>query len=281
VRRVCVLLSVALITGGVGLTPGADSRQPARVRTAAVIDLKVVYVSGLFALGPLTYRLGCYPASGTMPHAKSVCAAIVQRPGMVLSGPGQSHSCPFSTLVTISGNYRGQRIAVTFSPCLSRQEDFTARWLSFLPSYEDLTRVRVDHGLGPLNLGSPASSARDLLGTPQAETDGLAVYEPGWSSGFRQTVRAIFAVGYGHGRVTTLVDNSPSLTIYGEQQPFTARSGPRLRRWRRVRCDGVSALASHAFRGGEATTIIRPSVDHPVVIVTSTPKQACAAAARL
>jgi hypothetical protein len=254
----------------------------------AAIALELVYDNGQ-GFGTETFQLHCDPLSGTLPDPAAACSAIANDPQLVLSGPGTDHSCPaFTPGVDVRGTYNGQQVDVAFSGCLSGQDDSIGRWIALLGAQQQ-NRVRLDRGLGPLSLGEKASVVHTLLGPAQTTLSGVEVYRLNWAAGFNETIPAVYGVGYNAGRVVTLISNSIELTVYGQHrvalltEPRGTRRGLRahgpLNGWLRIKCDGVGALADHILR--YATTIIRRAVDHPLVIVTSRPVRACAAATRI
>jgi hypothetical protein len=284
VNRRNLLLSVVLISGVVGLT--ASAAQGSTPASHATISLKVAFTQR-DGFGRLSYRLDCDPQSGTMPHLKAVCAAIARHPGMVPGGPRhvptsclESSSGPSipplpASSVTVTGTDHGRQADGIVLPC------FKTLWLSFLPTALDLDRVRVDRGLGPLQLGQSASSVRQLLGQANEERQGLHIYRLGIEQ-VTFGLPVIFAVGYGHsGRVTTLIYNTASLSLYGERPTVSPGSRSRRRGWLWVGCGGHHALADHRPVDGKATTIIRsPIASISTVIVSSMPDAACMAATR-
>jgi len=274
-----VSLGAGVAIGSPGLAAG---------EMTAAIALEIAYDNGQ-GFGTETYRLNCDPVSGTLPDPAAACSAISNDPQLVLSGPGTDHSCPaFTPGVEVRGTYDGQQVDVGFSGCLSGQDDSIGRWIALLPSQQQ-NRVRLDRGLGPLHLGEKASAVRTLFGPAQTTLSGVDVYRLDWAAGFSETIPAVYGVGYHAGRVVTLISNSIDLTVYGQHRvavlteppgthPGLSARGP-LKAWLRIKCDGASALADHNPR--HATTIIRRAVDHPIVIVSTRPVRACAAATRI
>jgi hypothetical protein len=229
----------------------------------------------------LHYRLSCQPPSGTLSRPRAACAAIARVPAMLFppAQTGGPRSCPpphWSLAVT--GSYRGRRVdASFFSPC--GEAAIGGLWLAYLPSPQQLERVDVDRGLGPLHLGEPAASARDLLGPPTERKGSLDVYHLGVVASVHEGVPVIFAVGYGHlRRVTSLIYNGFP-TIYQESLALPPGKSSPVRRWPTVVCGGRPGRADHKLIAGRPTTIIWSSTDHPTAIVTSTPFAACAGAA--
>jgi hypothetical protein len=251
---------------------------------AATSSLEIVYRT--FAAAGLTYGLRCDPASGTLARASAACAAIALNPGMIPGLPASTTpvqcSLPAGSKpplpgfsVAVTGTYRGQPIAT--EACFDEEA-----WLPFLPTLEELDRVRVDRGIGPVSLGEAAASVRGLLGAPQKQSHGLQIYESKAVEQGALGVPTIFAIGYGRsGKVTTVIDNELSLRVEGEHPTVTPSAGSKLHKWLWLGCGGHHVLADHRPLSRRATTIIDPTVGSiSTVIVSGTPGAACVAAAR-
>jgi hypothetical protein len=180
--------------------------------------------------------------------------------------------------VEVTGTYGAQSVHAGFvSPsCGADSDRFGSRWLAYLPSSRQLESVRVDRGLGPLRLGQPCASVRELLGPHARRKGGFLVYHD--SDIEIEGAPVIFAVGYGRsGRVTSLIYNGP-LVAFGEQLARAPGKRSPLRRWRTLLCGGHHSLANHRPVIGRPTTIVRYSAESPTAIVTTTPSAACARA---
>jgi hypothetical protein len=157
-------------------------------------------------------------------------------------------------------------------------------WQPFLPSSEYLDEIRVDKGMGPLQLGERRASVRSLLGAPSETISGVDVYVSEGSSigavtpavrvgGF---VREMFAVGYGrHGGVATIISNWLAVTSGRWRTTASAPASWSLPHLRGVVCAGRRSLASRALNTRGPTTILWPSAGNSTVIVTSASTSAC------
>lgn len=283
-------LAIAIIALGVGgvVVSQAQSGTPAPGRAG----LEVIYTNPEGFAG-LTYLLTCDPASGTISNPAAVCTEISKDPGMVFSSVGRDHSCRPSPSVGVRGTDAGHNVRVTFSPCLSGQDEAAlGHWLAYLPSAEQENRLRLDRALGILYLGEREAAVSSLLGPPQAVISGLDVYQPydaEVGDGCHMTTRGIVGVGYDRaGRVVTLIGDQRELTIDGKKvswlaAPCPGEGEPRahgpLKKWVSITCGGSRALADHDLR--RSATVILLTAQQPTVIVSRTPTTACLAAARI
>jgi hypothetical protein len=270
-RRGAILVLAAILAC---LAAGCGSAMPAA-------SLRITY-SDLMDFGPVTYALRCSPASGTAPDPKALCAAISSRPALVLSGPGQDHTCPPTPSVDVRGTYGGKPISVEFSACLAGQGDLISRWLALLPSSAALDTVRLDRGLGPLALGQSRAAVKALVGPAKHDSVGIDVYQSGVEDGFLKATPVTLRVGYDRaGRVQTLASHLIALTLDGHEIASTTQRAGRLtgllKSWTQVRCGRDAALADHPVTDGAPTTIIQSSLDHPTVVISTVARTACAA----
>ena len=267
--------------------------------------LQIVYTNRE-GFSDLTYTLTCDPASGTIAEPAAVCAQIASQPEMVFAEPYGDHSCPPSSALSVSGEYGGRAVKVTFSPC-AFGPDYQGSWERFLPTEAEQNEIGIDRAVGPFALGETQSSVEALLARPPAGTpNGLYVYHP-WnfvtSSCARSSSGAhpILAIRYNsEGRVETVIGNQNTLAIQGQKvwsllvrcpHPETLENVPRsegpLKSWLPAMCGGREALADHPLSEGAAPqdiTIVIPagvSDQFSVVIATSDPASACEDAARL
>ncbi len=236
-------------------------------------SLQITYTDTM-GFGPVTYRLRCSPSTGTAPDPTAICAAIASRPALVLSGPGQDHSCPPTPSVGVQGIYGGKPVSVAFSACLAGQGDLIGRWLALLPGSASLDAVRLDRGLGPLTLGQSRIAVQALLGPAKHAAAGMNVYQSGVAAGLRKAIPVSLSVGYDRdGRVQTLASNLIALTLDGHQIALTAVRGNGLagllKSWMQIRCGRNAALADHAAGDGVPTTIIESTPDHPTVVIST------------
>jgi hypothetical protein len=246
-----------------------------------VASLRITYAD-VMDFGPVTYALGCSPATGTAPDPKAICAAIASRPALVLSGPGQDHACPPTPSVDVQGTYGGKPVKVSFSACLGGQDDLISRWLALLPISATLDAVRLDHGLGPLTLGQRRAAVQALLGPAKRVSAGIDEYQSGVDEGFLRATPVTLRVGYDRaGRVQTLASNLIALTLDGHEiASMTQRANGLtglLEAWTKVRCGPDAALADHPVGDGVPTTIIQSSPDHPTIVISTVARNACAA----
>jgi hypothetical protein len=274
-----VLFLVVLGGAGGSVAVATDSLGIARMSRQPATSLSITYDVRIFRLH---YRLGCDPPSGTLPRAGGACAAIARTPTMVFQQPLVENlpirKCPaHEWSIAVSGSYRGRPVDATFSsPC--GEVEIGRRWLSHLPSRDELTRVRVDRGLGPVDLGESAAAVRDRLGPPAERKAHMQVYHLGIEGTAHQELPVIFAVGYGRSnRVTSLIWNGFA-SIFGERLSLTPHRGSPVAHWHAAVCGGRAARSDHRLADGRPTTIIWSS-DHATVIVTSTPASACSGAA--
>jgi hypothetical protein len=245
-----------------------------------VASLRMTYTD-LMDFGPVTYALGCSPATGSAPDPQAICAAIASRPALVLSGPGRDHSCPPTPSVDVQGTYDGKPVNVSFSACLAGQDDLISRWLALLPGSATLDAVRLDRGLGPLTLGQSRAAVQALLGPAKHISAGIDVYQSGVDEGFLKATPVTLRVGYDRaGRVQTLSSNLIALTLDGHKIASTAQRANGLtgllKSWTQVRCGPDGALADHPVGNGVPTTIIQSSPDHPTVVISTVARNACA-----
>ena len=259
---------------------GASSGNANPAKFAAA--LRITYTDPLGFVIPETYQLQCDPPSGSAPHPSAICEAIANQPALVLSGPGQNHSCPPLPSVEVRGIYRGAPIDVTFSGCLGGQDDLIARWLSLLPTAQIQNAVRLDRGLGLLNLKESRAAVQALLGPSTQVSKGIHIYRPGEATGFLKAIPVMLGVGYDHaGRVETLVSNSIQLTLDGHPIASTAPRGNgltgQLSTWVHLRCGRTAAIADHPLIDRAPATIIESTVDHPTIVIAAVPKRACVA----
>lgn len=250
-------------------------------RAMPVASLQITYTDPM-GFGPLTYGLRCSPPSGNAPDPKAICAAIASQPALVLSGPGQDHSCPPTPSVGVHGTYGGKPLSVAFSACLGGQGDLISRWLALLPGSATLDAVRLDRGLGPLTLGQSRATVQALLGPAKRVSAGIDVYESGVAEGFMKATPVLLGVGYDQaGRLQTLASNVIALSLDGHEIASTAPRGNGLagllKSWMHVRCGRHAALADHPVGDGVPTTIIESSPDHPTVVISTVARNACAA----
>jgi hypothetical protein len=244
-----------------------------------VASLQITY-SDSMDFGPVTYGLRCAPPSVSAPDPEAVCAAIASQPALVLSGPGQDHSCPPTPSVGVRGTYGGKPVSVAFSACIGGQGDLISRWLALLPGSATLDAVRLDRGLGPVTLGQSRAAVQALLGPAKHVSAGIDVYESGVAEGFLKATPVWLGVGYDRaGRVQTLASNLIALTLDGHEIASTAPRGNGLagllKSWAQVRCGRDAALADHPVGDGVPTTIIESSPDHPTVVISTVARNAC------
>jgi hypothetical protein len=245
-----------------------------------VASLQVTYVDPM-GFGPVTYALRCSPPSGSAPDPQAICAAIASQPSLVLSGPGQDHSCPPTPSVDVQGTYGGKPVSVEFSACLAGQGDLISRWLDLLPASATLDAVRLDRGLGPLTLGQSRAAVQALLGPAKRVSAGIDVYESGLAEGFLKATPVMLGVGYDRaGRLETLASNLIALTLDGHEIASTASRGDGLvgvlKSWTEVRCGRYAAVADHPVDDGVLTTIIEFAPDHPTVVISTVARNPCA-----
>jgi hypothetical protein len=120
-RTVMMLVSVLAIAFAAGCGGGHPRS----------VSLTIRLVQGGF--GPRSYTLSCLPPGGTAPGPAKICAAIRQRPSLLIAHRGAGHSCPYGPpVVVVSGSWAGRRVGAGFSVCTSGQENQAARWIQLL-----------------------------------------------------------------------------------------------------------------------------------------------------
>jgi hypothetical protein len=199
----------------------------------------------------LGYSLRCDPAGGTLPHPARACAAIMADSALLYSVPGPDHSCPAGgPSVSLRGTWGGREVRSSFSICTGGQEDEAARWSALLPSGGTLSTVRVDRGIGLVQLGERERRVVNLLRGSQRA--------PAPCQSCSRTFQAGFAADYGNGSwtvtfsrgvVTRVVVDFP-VTVHGAQ---VRRGYKRLQQtlpgWAQRSCAGVLEFAHNSARG--------------------------------
>src|SRR4051794_3727779 len=75
------------------------------------------------------YSVRCDPDGGTVKNPRRVCAAVTRTPALVRFHSGIDHSCPCCRpAVHVSGIAAERKVAVTFAPCKTGQEEWARRW---------------------------------------------------------------------------------------------------------------------------------------------------------
>jgi hypothetical protein len=270
---VCAAALVLLLCAAPAGAMRSSARTPA-------VSLRLTYDTREYRLA---YSLTCEPTGGTLPRAASACAAVSRNPAMVLGepppppGPLPLMSCPApSANLTVEGTFHANGVS-TMSGNTCGGGVFFA-WMPFLPSEEQLHRLRPNRGLGPLALGESGQGAAALLGPPTTILAGASLYRLGTVEEGGPTtteVPLIFVVDYHAGRVSTLISNDRA-DIAGRWS-LTAHppAGSPLRRWRTVTCGGRPSLASRPLQQDLATSLVWPSAVLPTAIVTDEPARAC------
>ncbi len=284
----CCLLGIVAMVGGATSAAGNATHTPEKARSRAT-DLRIVYSDPRGGFGPERYSLRCDPVSGTLPHPRAACAAIANEPELVLAGPGREHSCPAGVSgVRVRGDYLGQRVDATFSPCSTRPGDQLGRWLSLLPAtLERQEHVRLDHGFGLFGLGERRATVLGLLYGPQEQLASVSVYRPeaveGSFTGLRP--KKFFGVGYDRaGRVVSLLSDwnmltfgfSLSLQTPADQSELIGR----LKMWLPVRCGGVSGFVDHTPRRHAPRTVVWMTGEQATVDISDPQVAICSAAVR-
>jgi hypothetical protein len=79
--------------------------------------------------GVADYTVRCDPNGGIIKNPGGVCAVVRRTPGLVRFHPGIDHPCPCcSPAVRVTGITARRRVAVTFAPCKTGQEEWARRW---------------------------------------------------------------------------------------------------------------------------------------------------------
>jgi hypothetical protein len=282
-RRVVAALGVSAAIGIVAAAAALALQHPPQPTT-----LRIVYRFNEFPLA-LTYTLACRPPSGTLRHPRSACRSLERAPGMVFppppppsTGPERVRSCPLgSWFIEVSGQYRGRVVNAHFGSTCDPNAALGQLWRRYLPADEELRSVRLDHGIGPLELGQTSASVRALLGAPNGGSGSVWQYRTSAVLQFHEGAPVILDVVYGpDGRASSLIYNgSASIDRETLRLPPPPRSF--AAHWPSVTCGGHEARGDHPLRTGRATTIVWASADHPSAIVTDDPRAACAVAAAL
>jgi uncharacterized Zn-binding protein involved in type VI secretion len=274
IAPIAALAACILVQGSVALAGQGNPNPP---RTAVATSLHITYTTRDFALH---YTLRCDPASGTLAHPATACAAIAHHPIMVHGEPPQPpgtgvRSCPPpAETVDVTGTYDGAP-AAAHGDSTCGGGSVLHDWQPFLPSRRYLDKVRVNKGAGPLELGEPRAIVRSLLGAPSKTNLGADIYVSETTAIEARTpsgrllgfVREMFAVGYDrHGDATTIISNWLAAT---------GRSALPLPHPRSVVCAGRRSLASRAPNAPGPTTILWPSSGNSTVVVTSAATAAC------
>lgn len=80
--------------------------------------------------GVADYTVRCDPNGGTVKDPDGVCIALRQTPGLLrFHAAVLDHPCPGGApAVRVTGISAGRKVAVTFAPCKTGQEQWATRW---------------------------------------------------------------------------------------------------------------------------------------------------------
>jgi hypothetical protein len=269
-----------LVANAVGISGGrvalrVDAQTAPRPRLPSTKrgrgDLRVVDLTRM-----LYYRLRCGPAGGTLPDPARACAAIRSDPALLYSVPGRDHSCPHGAAsVSLRGTWGKRAVRSSFSMCIGGQEEEAARWSALLPSDSALSRVRVDGGIGLVQLGEPVRQVVELLRGPTAPVPCPSCARR-FRAGFAHNYGGGFwTVTFSRGVVSRVVADFPVIVV-GVQVTNGYDRLQTLSGWAHRSCAGVLEFAHRSARGSTVIVYGRRRV-YKRVIVSRAPVSCTAA----